>query len=104
MAFSGKKYTFSQDNVDKSPESMGVYQLYDGDTIIYIGRAPGQGSTIRKRLQAHKRGDEGSGTKNATHYKRELCNDPITRQKKEQTEYLNTHAGLPRCNESERIS
>ncbi|MGA2367384.1 MAG: hypothetical protein ABSF74_02275 [Dehalococcoidia bacterium] len=103
MAIAGNKYPFSQENVDKTPESMGIYELFDGDTIIYIGLAPGQGDTIRKRLQAHKRGDQGSGTKNATHYKREICNHPIARQKEEQAEFMKANGKLPRCNESERI-
>lgn len=71
MAISGDKYSFTQENVDRSSTQNGIYALYDGNETIYIGRGDGENG-IRARLQAHKRGDEGSCTKYATHYRREI--------------------------------
>ena len=92
------KYPLTQQNVDSSPNNIGVYELYDGETIIYIGRASGT-DTIRKRLQSHKRGDEGACTQRATNYRREICNNPISRETELLEEYKRIHGKLPRCNE-----
>ena len=39
MPIPGDRYTFSKENVDKSPDEHGVYALFDGDVLIYYGRA-----------------------------------------------------------------
>ena len=62
MPIHGDKYPFTEANVNKSPEERGVYQLLDGDVIIYYGRAAGDGVTIRSRLQSHRNGSEGKCT------------------------------------------
>jgi excinuclease UvrABC nuclease subunit len=98
MSISVKKYSFTQDNVDKSPTKKGVYALYEENVIIYIGKGDGENG-IRGRLQAHKRGDEGSCTKNASHYRREVCSNPTTKEKELLQEYKNAKGKLPRCNE-----
>ena len=98
MPISGNKYPFTQLNVDSSPNNIGVYELYDGETNIYIGRASGA-DTIRKRLQSHKRGDEGTCTQIATNYRREICNNPIARKTELLEEYKRIHGKLPKCNE-----
>ena len=36
MPISRDKYPFTQQNVDSSPNNIGVYELYDGETNIYI--------------------------------------------------------------------
>ena len=92
-------YAFSKNNVDKAPNSHGVYALYRDGVLIYIGRASGNGVTIRSRLQCHLRGDEGPCTRAATHYWREQNAAPIARE----AELLDWHrkkfGALPRCNE-----
>lgn len=98
MAFSGDKYDFTQDNVDKSPTGKGVYALYDGSVTIYIGKGAGENG-IRERLQAHKRGDEGSCTQNASDYRREVCSNPATRETQELEAYKEANDKLPRCND-----
>jgi len=98
MALSGSKYDFTQENVDKSPTEGGVYALYDDDVIIYIGKGDGENG-IRERLQAHKRGDEGDCTKNASHYRRETCPNPKVREGKLLEEYKSAYDRLPRCND-----
>jgi excinuclease UvrABC nuclease subunit len=98
MAISGDKYPFTKENIDKSPEDQGVYALYDNDVTIYIGKAS-QDNTIRKRLQAHKRGDEGRCTQSATHYRRKITRYPTTREQELLKEYIQTYGKLPHCNE-----
>ena len=97
MAISGKEYPFSQKNVDQSPTDDGVYALYDEGVTIYIGRGDGTNG-IRARLQAHKRGDEGKCTQGASDYRREVCNNTVTRERKLLQEYKTAHGVLPRCN------
>ena len=98
MAISGDRFTFTQENVDKSPTGKGVYALYDENVTIYIGKGDGEDG-IRERLQAHKRGDEGSCTKNASHYRREVCSNPTTRERQELEAYKKANDKLPRCND-----
>lgn len=100
MPIAGPKYAFTAENVNNSPENHGVYVLYSEDVLIYIGRASGQGVTIRSRLQSHKRGDEGTCTQGASHYRREVTDRPVSREKELLDEYAAAHQGkLPRCNE-----
>lgn len=98
MALSGDKRSFTKENADNSPTDEGVYALYDNGVTIYIGKGDGENG-IRARLQAHKRGDEGSCTKNATHYRREVCSNPQTMERALLQEYLDANGKLPRCND-----
>ena len=97
MAILGDKYSFTQENVDKSPTDDGVYALYDDGVTIYIGKGDGTNG-IRARLQAHKSGAEGKCTQGASHYCREVCNNPVTRERELLQEYKTAHGVLPRCN------
>jgi len=98
MPISGNRYKFTDENIGKSPTGIGVYALYDGNELIYIGKAEGENG-IRARLQAHKRGDEGSCTKKATAYRRELHSEPSQREAELLLEYYEAQGELPRCNE-----
>ncbi len=99
MPISGDKYSFTEKNMDRAPVEAGVYALYDGDEIIYYGRATGDTVTIRSRLQDHLAGREGYCTKNATSYKRETTTRPVSREKELLEEHERTSGKLPRCNE-----
>jgi len=98
MALSGDRRSFTQENADNSPTDDGVYALYDEGVTIYIGKGDGANG-IRTRLQAHKRGDEGSCTKNASHYRREACSNPKARERELLQEYKDANGKLPRCND-----
>ena len=99
MPISGDIYAFTLENIDKSPVSHGVYALYSNGATTYIGRASGTGVTIRSRLRSHKRGDEGSCTKVATDYRREVTEAPVSRERELLTEYVSSYGRLPRCND-----
>jgi hypothetical protein len=98
MPVAGDLYTFNQENVDRAPTDKGVYSLHEGSETTYIGRGDGENG-IRARLQAHLRGDEGSCTQQAKAYRREVCNDPTSRERELLVEYRRANGKLPRCNE-----
>ena len=96
----GDIYPKTAENLAVAPDSHGVYELWENSAVIYIGRAAGQGVTIRSRLNDHARGDDGPCTKVYTHYKREVTEAAVSREKQLLEEYQQTHGGrLPRCNE-----
>lgn len=99
MPIGGDRYPFTKENVDKAPANHGVYALYVGNETTYIGRADGIGVTIRSRLQAHQRGDEGTCTQQATHYRREIREDAAAREAFLLQEYFTANGRLPRCND-----
>ena len=91
MPITGDKYTFNTDNVSRAPQSHGMYQLYDGNITIYIGRAAGTSVTIRSRLQDHLSGREGPCTQGASSYRREENSRPVAREKELLEEYYDQH-------------
>lgn len=98
MTISSPRYPFNKTTVDAASDRAGVYALYDGTTVIYYGRAQGGTVTIRSRLQAHFRGDEGACTKSATHFAAEPCTNPVTREEELLNEFRRLNNRLPRCN------
>lgn len=99
MPISGELYSFTDKNLDNAPDVAGVYALYDGNLLIYIGRAQGGQTTIRTRLKDHKSGREGRGTQAASTYRREPCTNPVARERELLQEYQRQYGRLPRCNE-----
>lgn len=93
---SSKYYAFNHDNVNVSPDSPGVYLLYQGQELSYIGRAS---KSIRDRLKAHFAGSEGPCTSRATWYRREMHSDPVGREKELLQHFRREFARLPRCND-----
>lgn len=90
---------FSRVGVDSAPASPGVYVLYDGPEVIFIGKSD---VSIRSRLQDHLNGAEGPCTKGATHYKREVTEADEARAYEEEllVEYAQEHDyELPRCHQ-----
>lgn len=90
---------FVSRHVREAPASPGVYLLYRGHRLIYIGLAAA-GATIRERLQHHLRGDGGRCTRSATEFDYEPSAEPIPLYRHYVAVYLGTSAGvLPECNE-----
>lgn len=92
------RYTFVEEVVGAAPNENGVYILYEGDELIYIGRAVGLIVTIRSRLQRHLSGDEGPCTKRATQYSWYICEDGARVERELLERYFQTYGRLPRCN------
>lgn len=99
MPISGKLYSFTEDNVNQVPAERGVYQLFQGNVSTYIGRAAGDGVTIRSRLKSHFNGNEGPCTQSADSYKREVTSRPKERERELISEYENGYGKLPLCND-----
>ena len=97
MPITGGNFAFTESNVNKAPAEHGVYALYDRDVTTYIGRASGDGVTIRSRLKSHYCGDEGLCTVVATHYRREVTSSPIARESELLDEHEEIYGMLPRC-------
>ncbi len=99
MPIRGVRYAFTDGNVNEAPDQAGVYALYDGDAVIYYGRAMGGTVTIRSRLKDHKAGREGPCTKDASHFNWEVTVAPVKREEELLDEHRRTRGRLPRCNE-----
>jgi hypothetical protein len=97
----GKAYRFTRENVDNAPETGGVYGLYYGEELIYVGSAAGHTATLRSRLQDHLSGRRGACTQHATCYKREITASGAARAKELLAEHLTYRRTLPRGNERE---
>jgi hypothetical protein len=98
MPISGKRYKFTKENVDKAPKKTGVFGLYDGDTLIFIGRATEEGATLRTLLQDHQAGRGGDSTQRATHYRREESTASLSREIELLAEHKASFGGQPRAN------
>ena len=100
MPVEGKTYAKNENNLQNAPQSHGVYELYEGDRLIYIGRAAGTGVTINSRVNDHARGDDGSCTQAFTHYRREVTENAEARETELLEEYKQANSGqLPACND-----
>lgn len=45
-------------NYDKVSKNSGLYELYHGERVVYVG----QSKNVRSRLQQHEKGKKGWGT------------------------------------------
>jgi hypothetical protein len=89
---------FDAPNVAEAPATAGVYFLYSGHRMIYIGVAA-NGATIQERLECHLRGDDSTCTERATGFACEPARDPLPLY----WAYMNVYRGgvgglLPDCN------
>jgi hypothetical protein len=85
-----QRYKLTRIVLQGAPDEPGVYALWDGDELVYYGRA----STIRSRLLEHLEKTR------ATHYSWEVCADPSTREAELLTEYQMANGRPPRDNSS----
>jgi len=95
----GEHLPFNARNVAEAPASPGVYLLYRGHRLIYIGLAVA-GATLQGRLRHHLRGDGGYCTRSATEFDFEASADPVALYRHYIAVYLGATGGLmPDCNE-----
>jgi len=93
-----RRYRFTKTVIAGAPDDAGIYALWDGDELIYYGRAQGNGITIRLRLMDHHHGRVDEHTRRATHYSWELCRDPAAREAELLREHEHAFGRLPRLN------
>lgn len=89
-------YSFVESVVQGAPDFPGVYLLYDGLELVYIGKAS---VSIRTRLQSHLRGGEQPGTARASSYMWELCSNPGFREAQLIQAYRQCFGRMPREND-----
>ena len=82
------RYKLTRIVLQGAPEEPGIYTLWDGDEVVYYGRA----TTIRSRLLEHLEKTR------ATHYSWEVCADPATREAELLREHERAHGRRPREN------
>jgi hypothetical protein len=86
-----QRYKFTRTVLQGAPEEPGVYALWDGDELVYYGRAI-DGGTIRAQLLVHLE------RTHATHYSWEVCPDPATREAELLRDYRRLYGRAPREN------
>jgi hypothetical protein len=94
-----RRYRFTRIVIAGAPDDAGVYALWDGEEVVYYGRAEGGNegsSTIRSRLLDLYYSDP----KRATHYSWEICANPAAREAELLAEHERLFGRLPRLNAS----
>jgi hypothetical protein len=81
-----------------APNAGGVYALWQGPELIYVGSAQGRSISIRSRLIDHFSGLEGPCTQRATHYGWEVAARASEREAQLLEEYRAQFRRIPRCN------
>ena len=94
-----RRYRFTRIVIAGAPDHAGIYTLWDGEEVIYYGRADGRdaggGSTIRSRLLDHYY----AAPQRPTHYSWELCANPASRESELLQEHERAFGRLPRYNQ-----
>ncbi|SRR5581483_469234 len=95
-SFPSTKYPFSEIYIRQSPDDAGIYWLWRGPELIYVGMTP-EGATIRSRLSEHFYGRCCACSGQATHYVWELTQRPAERRA-DILKVLDLMDKLPACN------
>ncbi|HEX6267816.1 MAG TPA: hypothetical protein VFZ81_13090 [Burkholderiales bacterium] len=94
----GRRYKFNRIVIAGAPAEPGVYTLWQGDEVIYYGRAMGRSdgdATIRSRLLEHLEAQVG-----ATHYSWEISREPVARERELLEQFRKAFGRLPRLNQA----
>jgi len=91
--------TLTEAGVADSPAVPGVYLLYRGNELTYIGVAE-QGDGIRASLKNHHSGACAGCPRQATSFAYELTHHPRRRHRQHLSAHRERHGGrVPPCNE-----
>ena len=88
------RYRFVPRMVEGAPEDTGVYTLYRGSRVLYIGRA----AEIRSRLRQHMSGEVCDCSRQATHYSWEIVAQPSARELELLQQQREAAGEWPPCN------
>ena len=94
MAIRGPKWLIVAALVTMSPDTPGVFELWEGDELVFVGSS--RDSTLRHQL-VHELLESGS---QATHFSWEITFDPAGRERELLAEYEQQHHRPPRFNAS----
>ena len=97
---SPKKWLFIAALVFISPETPGVFELWEDDELIYVGTTRRPHESIRASLIRHFR-KEGGGDHPPTHFSWEVSYQPASRKRELLVEFEALNKRRPRFNRSE---
>ena len=92
----GNTIRFTEDTIRLLPARRGVYALYRGNELIYIGKAEQEGG-LKAKLLVHLLSDEPC-IRNTTSYRFEACDNPKKREETLLQAYKASYSRLPCCN------
>ena len=90
------RYAFNRAAVEHAPEEPGIYGLFDGTEMIYIGRASRE-HTIKECLLRHQDGAHGECTMKAAFYTWEITPWPAARETEVLARFRAMNHRDPRC-------
>jgi hypothetical protein len=98
MTVDGTRYPFASFAIAGAPDEAGIYVLWEGKELVYVGAAIGGQITIRSRLGEHLAGVRSCGQCRPTHYSWELARNALVRESEFLRQYRAAYSRLPRCN------
>lgn len=90
------RYPFKRAMIEHAPDDAGVYALFDGEELIYLGNASDELS-IRSSLLLHQDGALGPCTMKATTYTWEIARLPKLRARELLAQFRQARGSNPRC-------
>jgi hypothetical protein len=90
------RHALSEAGLSGAPDEPGVFWLFKSGALIFVGHAR---RSLRARLLAHVRGEQGSCTGRADQYQWETSGTPTARARTLLAEYAARFGRLPRCND-----
>jgi hypothetical protein len=97
MPIRGKRYPFVDYAIAGAPADPGVFALWEGEELIYIGAAQGDDMTLQAALASHLKG-LCPCTKGTTHYSWQLTRNVKALEAQVLQEFHASFLRLPRCN------
>lgn len=91
------RYAFTPAMIEVAPDDAGIYGLFDGDDLIYLGKTTGGTATIKSCLLWHREGGAGRCTEKATSYTWEITFWPNPRETEILAGYVTVKGRKPRC-------
>jgi hypothetical protein len=93
------RYLFTRGAIEFAPEEPGIFGLFDGTELIYVGRAEDRHDrSIRALLIRHQDGAFGECTMKATHYTWEIVLLGVAAREIEVlARHFQAHHREPRC-------
>jgi len=99
MLFELRRYPFLPAVIEGAPEQAGVYVLWEGDELTYIGAAGPGTMTIKSRLLEHLRGEDHCSC-SPTHYGWRLARHPQALERELLDQHQAKLQDAPRCNKA----
>ena len=94
MAIRSPKWLVLAALVSLAPDTPGVFELWDGDELVYVGGTRRDRPSLRQEL-VHELLERG---REVTHFSWEITYDPATRERELLAEFELTYHRAPRLN------